>query len=256
MNFVKMHGLGNDFVILDHRSGGVMLDSVRIQQICDRHFGIGCDQLIILEPSRAAGVFMRIYNPDGSEAETCGNATRCVADLCMAEGWEASCTIETRGGILKCRKLPDDLIEVDMGAPVHVADMAFTAGGLKNPVSVNMGNPHCVFFVDNAEDIPLESLGPTIENDKAFPNKTNVEFAHITKGGQIRVRVWERGAGVTLACGSGACAVMVAAAHKGLTGRKAEIAMDGGVLTLEWRKTDGHVLMTGPVAYVFEGTLK
>ena len=256
MNFVKMHGLGNDFVILDHRKGGAAPDSARIQHICDRHFGIGCDQLIILEPSRAAGVFMRIYNPDGSEAESCGNATRCVADLCMKEGREAAFTIETRAGILKCRKLPDGLIEVDMGSPVQVTDMAFAAGGFKNPVSVNMGNPHCVFFVDNAEDIPLETLGASIENDKAFPNKTNVEFAHITKGGQIRLRVWERGAGVTLACGSGACATMVAAAHKGLTGRKAEIVMDGGVLSLEWRESDGHVLMTGPVAYVFEGTLK
>lgn len=253
MRFLKMHGLGNDFVILDHRKGGLKLSAGQARKIADRHMGIGCDQVIVLEPSKKADVFMRIYNPDGGEAESCGNATRCVAHLLLKEKNAKACKIETRAGLLPCHAV-SDLVEVDMGAPksgpddLEVGDM-----GMPEAVSVNMGNPHCVFFVNNVADIPVETLGPVFENNPLFPDRTNVEFAQVNGDKNIRLRVWERGAGITLACGSGACATIVAAVSRGLTGRRAEIEMDGGKLQLEWREDDGHVLMTGPVAYVFEG---
>ena len=267
MKFRKMHGIGNDFVILDHRNGEQALDFAKIRHICNRQTGIGCDQLIIIEPSQRADLFMRIYNPDGSQAESCGNATRCVAHLYMSESRKKACTIETLGGLLSCR-LVGDLVEVDMGSPqlewqdiplakkTDTLNLGIGEGPAQNPVAVSMGNPHCVFFVDRPEDIPVETLGPIFEHHKLFPRRTNVEFAHITSEGNIRLRVWERGAGVTLACGSGACATIVAAIRRGLTGRKADIVMDGGTLQLEWRESDSHVLMTGPVAYVFEGEMQ
>lgn len=255
MNFKKMHGLGNDFVILDQRAGRALFDPEQIQMICDRRHGVGCDQLIVMEPSETADFFMRIYNPDASEAEACGNATRCVAHLYMSEQGAQECSIETVAGILPCRMV-DDLVEVDMGQPKSVEDVDLSIREEGEPVSVNMGNPHCVFFVDDAESVDLENLGPVIEHHSLFPDRTNVEFATVMPDGQIRLRVWERGAGVTLACGSGACATAVAAIHRGLTDRKVDIIMDGGHLILEHRESDGHVLMTGPVAYVFEGELK
>jgi diaminopimelate epimerase len=254
MKFLKMHGLGNDFVILDQRDGAQKPAPDTVRDICDRHTGVGCDQLIIMEPSKRADLFMRIYNSDGSEAESCGNATRCVAHLYMKEAGTQACSIETIGGLLPCRLLAGDLVEVDMGAPLAIADLDIDAGKVK-PVSVTMGNPHCVFFVDNLVDISVETIGPVYEVHELFPKKTNVEFAQIQPDGSIRLRVWERGAGITLACGSGACATMVAAVHRGLSLRKTDIIMDGGRLTLEYRENDNHVLMTGPVAYVFDGKL-
>jgi diaminopimelate epimerase len=254
MKFLKMHGLGNDFVILDQRSGKKALSPERIRHITDRHFGVGCDQLIVMEPSQKGDVFMRIYNSDGSEAEACGNATRCIAHLFMKEKGTEKCTVETVAGLLPCRAIGDQ-VEVDMGKPLDVDELDLRGGGVADPVYVNMGNPHCVFFVEDAEDIVLETVGRQYENHPHFPNRTNVEFAHLDENGALRLRVWERGAGVTLACGSGACATMVAAAHRNITGRKAKIVMDGGALQMEWRESDNHVLMTGPVAYVFEGDL-
>lgn len=250
-----MHGLGNDFVILDQRDSRKELPRAQITQICDRHFGVGCDQLIVMEPSDKAGLFMRIYNPDGSEAESCGNATRCVAHLFMSEQRSKECTVETLGGVLACR-MAGDMVEVDMGPPREVRDIELSAGGLSGPVAVNMGNPHCVFFVDNAEAVAVDKIGPGVENHALFPQRTNVEFIHKMPDGGLRLRVWERGAGITLACGSGACAAMAASVHRGLTGRKADIRMDGGTLHMEQRESDGHILMTGPVAYVFKGVLK
>lgn len=249
MKFIKMHGLGNDFVILDHRKGAVRLPPETIRRLADRHFGVGCDQVIVLEPSTKADVFMRIYNPDASEAESCGNATRCVAHLLGKD----TLTIQTRAGLLPCRRV-GDLIEVDMGTPKGEPKiLPIGTEGLPDAVAVNMGNPHCVFFVDNLADISVETLGPKFEVHPDFPDRTNVEFAQVNGDKNIRLRVWERGAGLTLACGSGACATIAAAVSREITGRRVEIEMDGGTLQLEWRESDGHVLMTGPIAYVFEG---
>lgn len=262
MKFVKMHGVGNDFVILDQRDGALPLPHSLIRHLCNRQKGVGCDQLIIMEPSDKADVFMRIYNPDGSQSEACGNATRCVADLAGAK------TIETLAGILKARKLDDGLIEVDMGVPklgwqdipmseptdtlhLHIGD-----GFVRDPVAVSMGNPHCVFFVSDVEQVNIELLGPHYENYPIFPERTNVEFVQVLDNERVRLRTWERGAGLTLACGSAACATVVAAVRRDLTDRKISVITDGGTLYLEWRETDDHVLMTGPVAYVFEGVLK
>ena len=255
MKFIKMHGLGNDFVVLDHKDLSGPLSSEQIKHICDRHFGVGCDQLIVMEPSEKADIFMRIYNPDGSQAEACGNATRCVAHIYMTAQDTKQCKVETLRGILPAR-MADDLVEVDMGPPVSVEDMTENFMGHKNPTVVNMGNPHAVFFVEDIEKINLKEIGPLIERNKAFPNRTNVEFAQILPDGQIRMRVWERSAGITLACGSGACATGVAAKHRGLAQGRIEIIMDGGSLFIEPREKDDHVLMTGPVSYVFESVLE
>ncbi|MCB1531491.1 MAG: diaminopimelate epimerase [Alphaproteobacteria bacterium] len=256
MEFKKMHGRGNDFVILDQRDGREALAPAQIQHICDRHFGVGCDQLIVMEPSEQADLFMRIYNPDASEAEACGNATRCVAHIYMSEQGREDCTIETLTGVLPARLVGENLVEVDMGAPISIQDTDLGPAMAYEPLLVNMGNPHCVFFVNDAEEIAIEHLGPTVENDEIFPGGTNVEFAHLQADGSIRVRVWERGAGVTLACGSGACAVFAAAISRGLVQDAADIQMDGGTLSMQFRAEDEHILMTGPVAYVFDGQLK
>ncbi|HEY8191021.1 MAG TPA: diaminopimelate epimerase, partial [Alphaproteobacteria bacterium] len=225
----------------------------------------------IMEPpkDKAADLFMRIYNPDGSEAGACGNGTRCVAHLWMAQNGRKDCEIQTMAGLLQCRMAPHDMVQVDMGVPrqdwrdIPLAEDRDTlhlgvgpeGSALHDPVAVNVGNPHAVFFVDDVKKVDVEGLGPQVENHVLFPQRTNVEFAQVMASDKIRVRVWERGTGVTQACGSGACATMVAAARRGLTGRKAEIVLDGGSLFLEWRTEDDHVLMTGPAAYVFEGTI-
>ena len=269
LNFLKMHGLGNDFVILDHRSKADPLNPDLIRHIADRRFGVGCDQVIVLEPTNQAALFMRIFNPDGTEAESCGNATRCVADLYMREKGKTECIIETKAGLLSCRMVQNaTLVEVDMGTPqldwvdIPLAQekdtlhLGIGQGPARDPVAVGMGNPHCIFFVDDVESFDVERFGPVFENHDLYPNRTNVEFAQILENNRIRLRVWERGVGVTLACGSGACATAAAAVQRGLTDRKVEIIMDGGALMLEWREEDGHVLMTGPVSYVFEGALK
>ena len=268
MRFRKMHGIGNDFVILDQKDVSGMLTNAQIVQICDRHFGVGCDQLVVLETAKEGDVFARFFNSDGSEAAACGNATRCVADLVMNEIKQDDCVIETEAGLLPCRRA-GDLIEVDMGPAyldwkeiplAHEEDtLSLPIGdqeGLPNPVGVGMGNPHCVFFVEDIGDIDVESLGSTYEHHAVFPERTNVEFVEVLSKERIRLRTWERGAGLTLACGSGACAAAVAGVRRELTGRKIEIELDGGTLQLEWRESDGHVLMTGPFAYVFDGRLK
>lgn len=250
-----MHGLGNDFVIIDARDGGFSLDNVDITKVCDRHFGIGCDQFILIEPSEHADVFMRIYNPDGTESGACGNATRCVAALVMAELGTDACTVETLRGVLPCRRA-DDLVQVDMGAPVSHGPAEFFNDTLGAPYLVDMGNPHCVFFVTDIESLDITTFGPQYEYHKAFPDRANIEFVQVLADGGLRTRVWERGAGVTLACGSGACAVAVAAAAQGHAGRSSRVIMDGGELHLEWREEDDHVLMTGSVTYVFKGAFE
>ena len=257
MNFLKMHGIGNDFVILDQRSGRKPLDLQQIRHICDRHTGVGCDQLIIMEPSQKADLFMRIYNGDGSESGACGNATRCVADLYMNEKGVKDCTVETQAGVLKCRQIAPLTVEVDMGTPKFpAAHFTETIAGLKDPVLVDMGNPHAAYFLPTLAAIDIPAIGPQIEHHPFFPNRTNVEFVQVLDRGKVRLRTWERGAGLTLACGSAACATVAAAVQRGLTERQITIQLDGGELHMEYREHDGHILMTGPVAYVFEGVLK
>ncbi len=265
ISFRKMHGLGNDFVIIDGRKDPVSLGSAQIVRIGDRRRGVGFDQLIVLEKPQNpdADLFMRIYNPDGSESGACGNATRCVADIVMREVGTDKVTIQTLPGLLKCARSGKEDVTVDMG-PARLEWTDIPAAKecdtlhlpLKgDPVGVNVGNPHCVFFVENAEAADVAGIGPTIETDPLFPQKTNVEFASVIGKDHLRMRVWERGAGITQACGTGACATAVAAMRRGLTNRKALVTLDGGNLEIEWRESDGHVLMTGPLAYSFEGVI-
>lgn len=266
--FIKMHGLGNDFVILDGRDGSLNLSREAVRAIANRRTGVGCDQFIIMEPPRdpSADVFMRIHNPDGGESGACGNATRCVASLVMKESGASHAIIETISGLLDCENIGGGLYSVDMGPArldwrdVPLAEAQDTArieveaGPLAHPVGVNMGNPHAVFMVEDAEAVDLETFGPVIETHPLFPERTNVEAVQILNRGRIRMRVWERGAGITQACGSGACAALVATARRGLTERKAEVVLDGGTLTIEWM-ADNNVLMTGPVATSFTGVI-
>lgn len=254
MKFLKMHGLGNDFIIVDQWDKNGVINQDLIKHTCDRRRGVGCDQFIVLEKASKGDVFMRIYNPDGSEAEACGNATRCVAHYYMQEQAVDYCVVETVAGLLECTLKGDHLVQVNMGTPKHIEELDLQVEGLARPMAVNMGNPHCVFIVDDLESIDLKKLGSFVETHSLFPNKTNVEFVSHLKDNEYRVRVWERGAGVTQACGSGACASGVAIVQmlnvKGAIG----IEMDGGRLEIEYRQGE-NVLMTGPVAYVFEGNV-
>jgi diaminopimelate epimerase len=271
--FLKMHGLGNDFVVLDARTAALDLTPERRRTIADRRLGVGCDQLIVLEPptEREADVFMRIYNPDGGEAQACGNATRCVASVVMDERKTDQVTVQTVAGLLESQKtgvgsngLP--VISVDMGLarldwreiPVAKAcdtnHMPVGIGPLQDPVGTNMGNPHATFFVADAAAIPLGELGPKLERDRFFPERANIGVAQLLGEGRLRLRVWERGAGITLACGSGACAAVVAASRRGLVNRRADVVLEGGTLSIEWLRDD-HVLMTGGIAVAFKGEL-
>jgi len=270
--FTKMHGLGNAFVVIDRRKGGAAPSARQIRHIADRHRGIGCDQLVLVEPpsnttANGADVAFRFYNQDGSESGACGNGTRCAAALVMGETGAERLAIETAAGPLAAEKRPGGLYAVNMGAArtgwrdiplareMDTLTVPLTVGPLADPVAVGMGNPHCVFFVDDAEAVDLETFGPQIEHHPLFPERTNVEVASIIGKDRIRLRVWERGVGITLACGSGACATGVAASRRGLTGRTVAIAVDGGgVLTVEWR-AEGDVILTGPVAYSFTGEI-
>jgi len=267
--FVKMHGLGNDFVVFDARDGAVNLTAARAKAVADRHFGVGCDTVVVIRPGGAeADASILFFNADGSESESCFNATRCVARLLLDERGLARVKLATQGGMLICSDAGKGMVMVDMGPPrlewqqvpvasaVDTADFPLDIGGASVPASiVSMGNPHCVLFVPDAEKAPVAQLGPKIENLPFFPRRTNVEFAQVLDKGRIRMRVWERGVGVTLACGTGACATAVAAIRRGLTGRKMELVLDGGSLMIEWREEDGHVLMTGPTAMPFRGRL-
>jgi diaminopimelate epimerase len=267
--FQKMHGLGNDFVVIDARDRAVPLSLSQRQWIADRRRGIGCDQLIVLEPprDRLADVFMRIHNPDGGEAGACGNATRCIAAKVMAEKGSHHAIVETISGLLDTEAIDGNKVAVDMGVvkldwrdiPIGEAcdtlHLPLSLGPLSDPVGINVGNPHAVFFVPNAEQIDLTSLGPVLERHKLFPERANIEVAQIISPDRIRMRVWERGAGITQACGSGACATLVAAARRKLTGRSATVVLDGGELVIEWL-ADNHVRMTGAWAESFRGEIE
>ena len=268
ISFVKMHGLGNDFGVLDARETPLSLGDSQARAIADRNTGVGCDQLIVIEPgvAKSADAFMRIYNADGSEVDACGNATRCVASLIMSEEQSPTAVIETGAGLLYTRQETGGLVRVDMGevkldwADIPVAEekdtlhLGLEEGALKDPVGVNVGNPHAVFFVEDGAAIPLAELGPILEHHELFPEHVNVGVAEIQSRSSIRLRVWERGAGITQACGTGACAALIAASRRGLTDRTAEVILDGGALTIEW-SDDNHVHMTGPVATSFSGIL-
>ncbi|NQV55016.1 MAG: diaminopimelate epimerase [Rhodospirillales bacterium] len=266
--FIKMHGLGNDFVVFDGRQSPLRLSEGDVRRIADRHTGVGCDQLIAIEtaPTNDAGAYMRIWNADGGEVEACGNAVRCVGALLMDESGDNSIIIDTKAGLVATERQADGRISADMGRPetkwagIPIATKADTLhldmseGALADPVGVGMGNPHAVFFVGDVDAVNLAELGPKLEIHPLYPNRTNVEIAEIRSRTSVRVRVWERGAGITRACGTGACAVLVAAHLRGLAERKATIELDGGALDIEWMEND-HVLMTGPVATVFRGSL-
>jgi diaminopimelate epimerase len=257
--FHKMHGLGNDFVVIDAREQAVTIDSARAQAIADRHQGIGCDQLIVLEPSTSADARMRIWNWDGGEVEACGNATRCVATLLGGHS-----TVETVAGLLTLDAQGSDGATVDMGAPRFdwdVIPLGFAADTsalplaweeLANPAAVNVGNPHVIFWVDDTDAVALDRLGPIIEHDPFFPERINVNVATIEGAHRIRLRVWERGVGLTLACGTGACATAVAAIRAGKVESPVTVALPGGELSIAWA-AGGTIRMTGPAAHVFTG---
>lgn len=259
--FMKMHGAGNDFVVIDSRGRGAVMTAGLAQALGDRNRGVGFDQLAEITDSDGADFGLVFWNSDGSQAGACGNATRCVSDYVMRGlGTETVSLVTARGG-LKAERLPDGRVAVNMGHPQldwHEIPLAHQVDTLHlplpgDPVAVGMGNPHCVRFVAEAQAVDLAAVGPGHEHDPLFPERTNVEFASLLGPDQLRMRVWERGTGITLACGSGACATAVAAHLRGLTGRHVTLQADGGVLEVDWRE-DG-VWLTGPVARVFDGHL-
>ncbi|WP_428493652.1 diaminopimelate epimerase [Rhodopila sp.] len=246
--------------MLDQRIHRFDIDPAQIAALADRRFGIGCDQLIVIQPAQSADAFMRIYNQDGSEAGACGNAARCVADILLRQTGRSDASICTVSGDLTATRRADGLVEVNMG-PVRLdwADIPLARPMdtlqlelLGAPAAANMGNPHATVFVPDLDAAPVTTLGPTLERDPMFPQRANIGFAQVLDPETIRLKVWERGAGLTLACGSGACAALVNAHRRGLTHRRATVILDGGALDIEWRD-DGDVLMTGPVATSFQG---
>lgn len=258
--FIKMHGAGNDFVVIDSRGRGAVVTPALARALGDRNRGVGFDQLAEIRDSAEADFALDFWNNDGTMAGACGNATRCVSHLVMEDLGRDAVQLVTARGRLSARR-SEGRVSVNMGPPqldwaeVPLAQAADTLHlPLEgDPVAVGMGNPHCVFFVPDAEAVALTTLGPRVEHDPLFPQRTNVEFASVLAPNHLRMRVWERGAGVTLACGSGACATAVAAHLRGLTGRQVRLDLDGGMLEIDWR-ADG-VWMTGPVARVFDGVL-
>jgi diaminopimelate epimerase len=271
--FTKMNGLGNDFVIIDARARPIRLSAATAGAIADRTKGAGCDQVIVLHPSDAADVFMRILNADGSEVSACGNASRCVAALLYPELGRRRVTIETRAGVLDAQVAANGLVTVDMGRPrfewneiplaefcedTRAIDLTYALPDgrvLERPSVVNVGNPHCIFWVEDAEAYDLASFGGALEHHPLFPERANISLAQVKNQGAIKLRVWERGTGITRACGTAACATAVAAVRTGRTGRRVAVEQPGGVLTIEWREAGGNIFMTGPAQFEFEGVL-
>jgi len=259
--FWKMHGLGNDFAVFDARVRALPLEDATVRRLADRHTGIGCDQLIAILPPRNGGdAFMRIWNADGGEVAACGNATRCVAALLGGNA-----RIETLAGELTVHPAAHGFTvdlgqpafgweDVPLAYPLDTADMPVAWDVLERPMALSVGNPHAVFFVDEPAGVPLGELGPRIEADPLFPEGVNVGVAALTAKDRLRLRVWERGAGLTRACGTGAAAAGIAAIRRGLVGRRVQVDQDGGPLRIEWRE-DNHVLMTGPAAISFTGEI-
>ena len=269
--FVKMHGLGNDFVVLDGREQSLPpITPALAAAIAHRHTGIGCDQLISIEPGEGVAARVRFWNADGEEVSACGNGTRCVGWLLMQASGQDEAVIETKAGKLFAQRAGERLVSVDMGKPglewrdIPLAREQDTralevtlyedAALAIAPGCVSMGNPHVVFFVPDIDAAPVTAAGPVVEHHPLFPQAVNVGFAQVIDRGRIRLKVWERGAGLTKACGTGACAALVAAARRDLTDRSAVLELDGGELLIEWR-ADDHVIMTGPAAVDFAGEL-
>jgi len=272
-HFRKMNGLGNDFVVFDARKRPLAMDEAKARAIADRKTGIGCDQLIVLEPSAKADVTMRIWNNEGGEVESCGNATRCIADILFDEKKASRATIDTKGGFLVAEKGGERLVTVDMGLPrfdwqdiplsekfhdtryidLHVGPVE--APLIDRPSVVNVGNPHCIFWVKDLDVVDLARVGPMLEHHPLFPKRANITLARIDARDHVVIKVWERGAGLTKACGTAACAVMAAGFRLKRLDAKATITLPGGDLFMGVREADGHVIMTGPVAYEFEGDL-
>lgn len=274
LEFQKYHGLGNDFILLDNRhSREPLLTPQQAQQICDRNFGVGADGVIFLLPGHDGSDYtMRIFNSDGSEPEMCGNGIRCLAQFAAQLEGERQVTyrIHTLAGVITPERLADGRVKVNMGEPrllagqipttlkaesEKVVDMPLTVGDRTWAVTtVSMGNPHCIIFVDDVAAIPLEQLGPQFEHHPQFPQRINTEFIEVTQGNYVKMRVWERGAGATLACGTGACASVVAGVLTGRCDRSTTVELPGGNLEIDW-STQGSVYMTGPATFVFSGTL-
>jgi diaminopimelate epimerase len=266
--FLKMNGLGNDFVVVEARSAPFAPSAEEVRAIADRAAGVGCDQLIAIEPGEGVDARVRFWNADGEEVSACGNGTRCVGWLLMQSSGKDEAVIETRAGRLVAQRAGERLVSVDMGKPglewneIPLAEPHDTRAlevklhpGLDGPPGcVSMGNPHVVFFVADVTAFDIPTLGPMIERHPLFPEGVNVGFAQVKGRDRIRLRVWERGAGLTKACGTGACAALVAAARRGLTDRAATLELDGGELFVDWRDDD-HVIMTGPAAVDFAGDL-
>ena len=261
LGFIKMHGAGNDFIIIDSRQREAVVTPALARALGDRNRGVGFDQLAEMRAADRADLALDFWNSDGTMAEACGNATRCVSDLMMRETGRDAVSLLTARGKLSAVRRTDGLVSVNMGAPQldwAEVPLARAVDTLHlplpgDPVAVGMGNPHCVFFVPDAEAVDVAALGKGFEHDPLYPARTNVEFASVSGPDELRMRVWERGTGITLACGSGACATAVAAHLRGLTGRCVRLHLDGGVLEVDWR--DDGVWLTGPVARVFDGWL-
>lgn len=274
INFVKYEGIGNDFIIINNMGGTVSLNPKQIARLCDRNFGIGADGLIFARPSKVADFFMDYYNSDGSIAEMCGNGIRCYAKYLHDEGLtdKSTINIETRAGTKAIDLIFDGEktsgARVDMGEPVLEASRVPVASGSKQVVNqqlsvdgtsfsatcVSMGNPHCIMFVEDVKSAPVKELGPKVETSDYFPQKTNVEFVKVISEHEIELRVWERGCGETLACGTGACAALVACSLNDKTGRFATIHLPGGDLNIIW-EDNNHVILEGPANRVFTGTI-
>jgi diaminopimelate epimerase len=271
--FRKMNGLGNDFVVLDGRDRVISMDDVKARAIADRTTGIGCDQVIVIKKSDVADVRMLVWNNGGGQVESCGNASRCIADMLFDENKSTSATIDTLGGFLVTRKAGDRLVTVDNGVPkfdwkdiplsepfhdtrhIELQVGPIDAPLIHSPSVVNVGNPHCIFWVDDLDVVDLSKVGPMLEHHHLFPQRANISLARVDARDHVTLKVWERGAGLTKACGTGACAVMAAGARIKIIDRKCRITLPGGDLFMEWRESDDHVLMTGPVAYEFDGVL-
>jgi diaminopimelate epimerase len=271
--FRKMNGLGNDFVVLDRRHHAFALDEAKARAIANRETGIGCDQLIVLEPSDIADVRMRIWNNEGGEVPSCGNASRCIADILFTENQATTATIDTKGGFLSAIKAGNRLVTVDNGAPrfdwkdiplsepfadtrhIELQVGPIDAPLIHSPSVVNVGNPHCIFWVQDLDVVDLGKVGPMLEHHHLFPQRANITLARVDSRDHVTIRVWERGAGLTRACGTAACATMAAGVRLNLINHHCTIALPGGDLMMEARASDQHILMTGPVSYDFAGVL-
>ena len=268
--FTKMHGCGNDFVVFNAVETPLPDLGPHAAALCDRRFGIGCDQLLVIRPSEAADFRMQIFNNDGGEVEMCGNGIRCVAQYLLQHNLttKTELSIDTPAGIIRPR-IVEDQVEVDMGEPVldgpkipvqmegKIIQKPLEVDGQNLEITcVSMGNPHCVLFVDDVARAPVTTLGPSIERHPVFPKRVNVEFVQVMSPAALQMRVWERGAGETLACGTGACASLVAAVLAGKSGREATLHLKGGELKIRWSEKNNHVYMTGPATEVFSGTVE